>query len=66
VRVQNTEIAGRRYPAFLDGDALLNDEIFEARKRLASWCGCKRKGGVKKLLGCALEAKGMSGGRDEL
>lgn len=56
VHVRNTEVAGRRYPAFWASDGLLKEEVAKARAKLIAFCGCAREGGEPRLHGCQLGA----------
>ena len=61
VEVRNTEIEGRRYPAFWEGNEMFGEEVAAGRRRIASFCRCQAAGGVWRFEACRFGAEPLSG-----
>jgi hypothetical protein len=60
VEVRNTEIVGRRYPAFWEGNEMFGDEVSAGRRRIASFCRCHAQGGIWRYEVCLPLALSLS------
>ncbi|KAJ1489085.1 hypothetical protein T484DRAFT_1886283, partial [Baffinella frigidus] len=52
IEVRNTEVEGRRYPAFWEGADYMAEEVSAGRRRVAAYCSCVVSGGSWRYQSC--------------
>jgi len=61
VEVRNTEIEGRRYPAFWEGNEMFGEEVAAGRRRVAAFCRCLSQRGTWRFESCRFSPVRSSG-----